>query len=280
MPDATTITEIAYRTWHINECGMDSMYLLEGSKEALLIDTGLGAVDLPSILGRLTSKPIRVAITHGHFDHVGGMGFFDEVAMHPADWCKALGVSISTRREYLHTMMGVCDGLYHLSDEDLREFAAPPSLKPLREGDVIQLGNRDVLVYETPGHTAGGLSFLDVRERILFSGDACWNTILLSLEDNTDPVRNTLSATIATAEKNERLGTRYDRHYFGHVAEGVDRNVLPMGRDVSAQVAQACHDILAGRVSGVHRMAGDFCGEHLEVRESSVTIQYFPWQVR
>lgn len=93
-------------------------------------------------------------------------------------------------------------------------------------------------------------------------------------------VRNTLSATIATAEKIERLGTRYDRHYFGHVAEGVDRNVLPMGRDVSAQVAQACHDILAGRVSGVHRMAGDFCGEHLEVRESSVTIQYFPWQVR
>ncbi|WP_286162607.1 MULTISPECIES: hypothetical protein [unclassified Olsenella] len=31
MSDVPTITEIAYRTWHINECGMDSMYLLEGT---------------------------------------------------------------------------------------------------------------------------------------------------------------------------------------------------------------------------------------------------------
>lgn len=47
-----------------------------------------------------------------------------------------------------------------------------------------------------------------------------------------------------------------------------------------AQVAHAYHSTLAGRVSGVHRMAGDFCGEHLEVREGNVAIQYFPWQVR
>lgn len=38
-----------------------------------------------------------------------------------------------------------------------------------------------------------------------------------------------------------------------------------------AQVAHACHSILAKRVSGVHRMAGDFCGEYLEVREAGAT---------
>ncbi|MGN0076291.1 MAG: MBL fold metallo-hydrolase [Parafannyhessea sp.] len=166
-----------------------------------------------------SSPPRReAAITHGHFDHASSMGFFDEVAMHPADWDKALAVSISARRECLHTMMGVCDGLYRLTDEDLREFATPPSLRPLREGDVIRLGDRDVLVYETPGHTAGGISFLDVRERILFSGDACWHTILLSLEDNADPVKTPSRPRLRRRRRPSALGTRYDRHYFGHVA--------------------------------------------------------------
>lgn len=31
MSDVPTITEIAYRTWHINECGINSMYLLGGT---------------------------------------------------------------------------------------------------------------------------------------------------------------------------------------------------------------------------------------------------------
>ena len=34
------VSMIAYKTWCINEYGMDAMFLLEGEEKALLIDTG------------------------------------------------------------------------------------------------------------------------------------------------------------------------------------------------------------------------------------------------
>lgn len=61
-----------------------------------------------------------------------------------------------------------------------------------------------------------------------------------------------------------------------HINEcGMDSMYLLEGSE-EAQVARTCRDILAGGVIGVYRMTGDFCGEHLEVREGNVTIQYFP----
>ena len=39
------------------------------------------------------------------------------------------------------------------------------------DGDVIELGGRNLTVISMPDHAAGSLLFLDRRERILFSGD-------------------------------------------------------------------------------------------------------------
>src|SRR5690554_1316757 len=59
-----------------------TMYLLEGSEMALLIDTGTGQEDLSEFVARLTGKPLLVALTHGHGDHSGGSGYFPEVYLH------------------------------------------------------------------------------------------------------------------------------------------------------------------------------------------------------
>lgn len=67
------VSEIAYRTWCIDEYGMDAMFLLEGDEKALLIDTGTGVFDIPELVRQLTNKPVMVALTHGHIDHAGGM---------------------------------------------------------------------------------------------------------------------------------------------------------------------------------------------------------------
>lgn len=237
-------------------------------------------MDLPAAIRRLTERPVRVVVTHGHLDHAGGMGFFEEVGMHPADWPAARAVTLAERAAYLRTMMSAAHGLYSLAETDLRTFDAAPRLVPLREGDRIRLGGRDVLVLETPGHTAGGLSFLDPRERLLFSGDACWSTILLALAGNTDRVRTTCSAVAASAEKIVRLQGEFDRHYYGHVAEAAERDVLPLDPRVPAEVARTCRAIASGELRGRWRAEGDFCGEHLEVRSGGVTVQYFPWQAR
>ena len=64
------VSEIAWRTWCIDEFGMDALFLLEGSEKALLIDTGTGLFDIPALVAELTDKPLIVALTHGHVDHI------------------------------------------------------------------------------------------------------------------------------------------------------------------------------------------------------------------
>lgn len=77
------IIEIAPKTYFINEFGMNAMYLIVGEKRALAIDAGSGFCDFKGIIESLTKLPYDVAITHGHPDHVGGAGQFDEIYIHP-----------------------------------------------------------------------------------------------------------------------------------------------------------------------------------------------------
>src|SRR5882724_10124753 len=47
-------------------------YLIVGTKQALLFDTGMGIGNIKAIAARLTSRPIVVLNFHTHDDHVGG----------------------------------------------------------------------------------------------------------------------------------------------------------------------------------------------------------------
>jgi glyoxylase-like metal-dependent hydrolase (beta-lactamase superfamily II) len=51
----------------------------------------------------------------------------------------------------------------------LRKAGCPEPKKLLKEGDVISLGETDLRVIETPGHTGGGICFVTDRE--IFTGD-------------------------------------------------------------------------------------------------------------
>src|SRR5713101_7496187 len=46
-------------------------YLIVGTKQALLFDTGMGIGNIKAIVARLTSRPIVVLNSHSHDDHVG-----------------------------------------------------------------------------------------------------------------------------------------------------------------------------------------------------------------
>lgn len=98
------IVKFEEHTYEINEFDCASMYLLEGSEYALLIDCGIGLGDLQKAVEKITDKPILTVITHGHYDHTGNAGQFPEIWMNKADWDLAIPGDFSTRKSYVQSI--------------------------------------------------------------------------------------------------------------------------------------------------------------------------------
>jgi len=80
-----TITKLEDNMWVIETNDKTTMYLVEGTQKAMLIDTGTKIEKLDSIISLITKKPLVVVITHAHSDHAGNIKFFKEIWMHPTD---------------------------------------------------------------------------------------------------------------------------------------------------------------------------------------------------
>ena len=119
------------QTWRIEEIAqpVDSyMYLLTGSEKAMLIDTGYGGIDLPRVVGELTSLPVMVVNTHYHGDHVGGNPYFTEIYMHSADR------DLYPRRQEILKNSPLCGKLWRESPERPVHW--------IEDGHVFDLGGR------------------------------------------------------------------------------------------------------------------------------------------
>lgn len=242
--------EIARNTYEIGEFDCASMFLLIGDEQAMLIDTGIGIGDLKGFVRTLTGKPLMVCYTHDHVDHVGGASQFEHGFVHPNDMIDfatggGLGLSVEGRRKYVEYIAGREKGVYpyHL-DEDLTEWGPCPTLYPLVDGQTIDLGNRKVTVYASPGHTAGSITFLDENSRTLFMGDACNCNLLLGIGQRGSHRFTSVEKALFYLKRLHDLRGLYDRYYNGHY----DFRALgePLGADVLPDAITACEQIVAG----------------------------------
>lgn len=201
------VEEMGAGLWRIGDGLGDLCYLVEGEREAALIDTMAGMGDLRAcVRGLIGEKPVRVLLTHRHVDHVGGAYWFGEAWMHAAEadcWgaCEAYA-------GFMHE---------HAIAEDPAVSDAPfgprdgsrPRARTLREGDVFDLGDRTLEVVELPGHTVGSVGFLCHELGILFSGDAVTPIACLCFAESLP-----LSVWKDTLRKMADLS--FDRFWTGH----------------------------------------------------------------
>lgn len=234
------IVEIAHNTYFINEFGMNSMYLLVGQQSALAIDAGTGFCDFKGIIEKLTDLPCKVALTHGHPDHAGGIMQFDTVYMNLADTEMVNKISYEQRVQYGEIMRKMKIGynnVWGYTVDDVIKSNKRPVIRPLRDGQVFDLGGRKVTVYETPGHSAGSVVFLDPQSRILFSGDAANGNVSTNI-----PVSTTIRYLLRLKE----LQTDYDRMFTGHISYAGTIDVYSQDLQVLDDIIEAFRSVLRG----------------------------------
>lgn len=196
------------------------MYLVEGMREAVLIDTGVGLGNLAFYVRELTDKPLTVLITHGHVDHAMGTGCFERVYISPADRdIYRIHSDIAVRKDYLAGSAvsgGDPEALGQAADTDWMNPLPWESFLPLQVGDIFDLGGKTLEICPGAGHTPGCITILLEEEKILFLGDAANSFTFLF-----DMTGQGCCLTLAEYRSNlcrllETAGGRYDRCMFFH----------------------------------------------------------------
>ncbi len=185
--DELKIIQQEKNMWIVETADMSTMYIIEGKKKSLLIDTGTDCKGLNKIVEKITQKPLSVVVTHCHPDHAGNIKYFDDIYMHPYD--TVLIDMFPATKEY--------KGEIHF----------------INEGYIFDLGGTKLEVKHTPGHTPGSIVLLDWDSKNCYSGDAFGSGQVWLQVKPVSPI----STYLASTKKMEKyMDKGIERIYCGH----------------------------------------------------------------
>jgi glyoxylase-like metal-dependent hydrolase (beta-lactamase superfamily II) len=154
-------------------------FVVEGTEDTVLVDTGRGIGDLRAYLGESGVNPDRVVLTHSHWDHVGNAHQFDDVAINDAerntDGSLTLDVVsevfLQRPRQFIDNHLAAGRELPDSVDPETFDIPAVDHVDAHTPGDVIDLGDRHLEAVDIAGHTGGQTGFLSRADGVLLGAD-------------------------------------------------------------------------------------------------------------
>jgi glyoxylase-like metal-dependent hydrolase (beta-lactamase superfamily II) len=153
------VTHVTPTLTQLTQFHFVNAYLVREEDGLTLVDTTMGKA-APAVVAAAEGlgAPIRrIALTHGHGDHVG-----------------ALDALVEQLGEGVEVLMPELDARIH-AGETVVDGKVPGSWPTLRTRPGILLADGDRVgsleVVATPGHTPGHVAFLDTRDRSVIGGD-------------------------------------------------------------------------------------------------------------
>ena len=187
-----TVKEEKDNLWIIEEENVRS-FLIVGTEQALLIDSGCGIDDIKGIVEGITKLPVTLVNTHVDMDHTNCNWQFSRIFMHPSEYF-----------------------LYH------RNMGRNDRIEPLWDGTVFSLGDREIVAVMNPGHTSGSVTFLDTKGRRIVGGDSIQNGRIFLFGETRD-----LLAFAHSMRRMENFLDKVDKVYPSHADCPVDAGIIP-----------------------------------------------------
>lgn len=155
----------------------------EDTNELLIIDPGASADRLAKSIEEEKLNPVAILLTHGHFDHAGGV----------AELAERFGIKVYAEEHEKETLENPALNLSGWEGREL-SYHADVFLKDEQE---IDLAGFHIRVFHTPGHTVGGCCYYFSYQNALFSGD----TLFAQSVGRTDFPKGSASALIRSIQE-------------------------------------------------------------------------------
>lgn len=169
-----------------------NVFLLSKNGQALIVDAG---VELERIKPLLGGKKVEgVLLTHGHYDH----------SLYAKEYAEAFGCKVFALKE-IKDILGDGQANYSEGKFVLKDFS---NFVFVEDGVQLQLGEFEVDVFETAGHSKDSACFLIGGQ--LFAGD----TIFAQGIGRTDLISSDAKNLLKSLEKIEKIA--YENVYSGH----------------------------------------------------------------
>ncbi len=188
---------------HVDRLMQANLWHVRGRDRDLLIDGGMGVAPLrPAFPDLFDRGPVLAVATHTHLDHIGAMHEFPERWVHAIEadgladphQSSLVPDDLDPKLRQMFVDAGyapfgqyLIDALPH-AGYDLASYRLlpAPATRLLREGDMVDLGDRAFEVLLLPGHSPGGVALWEAASGTLFAGDVIYDGPLLYEGGNMD----------------------------------------------------------------------------------------------
>lgn len=123
----------------------------EDNKKCFLVDPSTPSAKVAEYIKANGLELEAILITHGHFDHIGGVQYFKEEFLAPVYMSKE-------DEDFIDNPLKIS-----------RKFDKFTIDEYVKDGDVLDIAGKQIKVIATPGHSLGGVCY--VMDDVIFCGD-------------------------------------------------------------------------------------------------------------
>jgi glyoxylase-like metal-dependent hydrolase (beta-lactamase superfamily II) len=227
-------------------------YLIVGTKQAVLFDTGMGISSIAKVTRQLTARPVMVLNSHTHNDHVGGNWEFPFIYGMDTDFTRANAKGSRADAQAEIAPGQICGDLP--KGFDPKTYATRPwkISRFVREGFIINLGGRKLEIIATPGHTPDAIALMDRGNGLLFTGDTYYPAPIWLYRPETN-----MDAYVASVKRLAALAPQVKLVLGAHNIPVAQPDVLPKLVDAIQAVRSGKGEIKAeGGGKAMHTFEG------------------------